>query len=54
MELNRFGEVDMTIPIDRLNDFLDREVDDPKLTQWGFGAAEGSDPAAEEESPSGK
>jgi len=31
VELNRFGEVDMTIPIDRLNIFLDREVDDPKL-----------------------
>ena len=36
VELNRFGEVDMTISIDELNDFLDREVDDPKLKQWGF------------------
>ena len=43
VELNSFGEVDMTIPIDRLNDFLDREVDDPKLTQWGFGASEASE-----------
>ena len=34
VRLNAFGEVDMTIPIDRLNDFLDREVDDPKLRQW--------------------
>ena len=37
MRLNAFGEVDMTIPIDRLNDFLDRTVDDPKLRQWGLG-----------------
>ncbi len=37
VELNHFGEVDMTISIDKLNDFLDREVDDPKLKQWGFG-----------------
>ena len=37
VELNRFGQVDMTISIDELNDFLDREVDDPKLIQWGFG-----------------
>ena len=49
VELNSFGEVDMTIPIDRLNDFLDREVNDPKLTQWGLGgddepAATGSTP----------
>lgn len=36
VELNRFGEVDMTISIDELNDFLDREVDDPKLNQWGL------------------
>ena len=35
VRLNAFGEVDMTIPMDRLNDFLDREVDDPKLRQWG-------------------
>lgn len=34
VELNSFGEVDMTITIDRLNAFLDREVDDPKLRQW--------------------
>ena len=47
VELNSFGEVDMTIPIDRLNDFLDREVDDPKLTQWGFGGGDGSDPGGE-------
>jgi len=33
-----FGQVDMTISTDELNDFLDREVDDPKLKQWGFGA----------------
>ncbi len=26
----------MTISIDRLNDFLDREVSDPKLRQWGL------------------
>lgn len=36
VRLNPFGEVDMTIPIDKLNDFLDREVDDPKLRQWGL------------------
>lgn len=36
VELNRFGEVDMTISIDELNKFLDREVDDPKLNQWGI------------------
>ena len=47
VELNSFGEVDMTIPIDRLNDFLDREVDDPKLTQWGFGDGERSGGDAE-------
>ena len=47
VELNSFGEVDMTIPIDRLNDFLDREVDDPKLTQWGFGGDNGSEPGGE-------
>lgn len=46
VELNSFGEVDMTIPIDRLNDFLDREVDDPKLTQWGFGDGERLDERA--------
>ena len=37
VRLNAFGEVDMTIPIDKLNDFLDRAVDDPKLRQWGMG-----------------
>ena len=36
VSLNRFGQVDMTISIDVLNDFLDREVADPKLVQWGF------------------
>lgn len=36
VQLNRFGEVDMTISVDELNNFLDREVDDPKLKQWGF------------------
>lgn len=36
VRLNPFGEVDMTLPIDKLNDFLDREVDDPKLRQWGL------------------
>ena len=36
VRLNSFGEVDMTISIDRLNEFLDREVDDPKLRQWGI------------------
>ncbi len=36
VELNRFGEVDMTISIEELNRFLDREVDDPKLRQWGI------------------
>ena len=36
VELNRFGEVDMTISIDELNKFLDREIDDPKLNQWGI------------------
>lgn len=36
VELNRFGQVDMTISIDRLNEFLDREVSDPKLQQWGL------------------
>lgn len=36
VRLNAFGEVDMTISIDELNDFLDREVDDPKLRQWEF------------------
>lgn len=41
VRLNPFGEVDMTIPIDRLNDFLDRKVDDPKLRQWN--SAEGED-----------
>jgi len=40
VELNRFGEVDMTISVDELNNFLDREVDDPKLKQWGFGEEE--------------
>lgn len=40
VELNRFGQVDMTISTDELNDFLDREVDDPKLKQWGFGEEE--------------
>ena len=40
VELNRFGEVDMTISVDELNTFLDREVDDPKLKQWGFGEEE--------------
>ena len=42
VRLNAFGEVDMTIPIDKLNDFLDRTVDDPKLRQWGLGEEEGS------------
>ena len=45
VRLNAFGEVDMTIPIDRLNDFLDREVDDPKLRQWG-GAGDGEEAPA--------
>ncbi len=36
VQLNRFGEVDMTISIDKLNEFLDREVSDPKLRQWGL------------------
>ena len=40
VELNRFGEVDMTISIDELNDFLDRRVDDPKLKQWGLDEGE--------------
>lgn len=40
VELNRFGQVDMTISVDELNNFLDREVDDPKLKQWGFGEEE--------------
>lgn len=40
VELNRFGEVDMTISVDELNNFLDKEVDDPKLKQWGFGSEE--------------
>lgn len=43
VRLNPFGEVDMTIPIDRLNDFLDREVDDPKLRQWGSGKPDEDD-----------
>ncbi len=30
----------MTISIDRLNDFLDREVADPKLMQWGLSEEE--------------
>ena len=41
VRLNPFGEVDMTLPIDELNDFLDREVDDPKLKQWGVGGGVG-------------
>ena len=40
VELNRFGEVDMTISIDELNNFLDREIDDPKLRQWGINLEE--------------
>ena len=32
--LNSYGHVEMTISIDELNNFLDREVDDPKLKQW--------------------
>ncbi len=36
VRLNHFGQVDMTISIDELNDFLDREVADPKLVQWGL------------------
>ena len=40
VELNRFGQVDMTISIDRLNEFLDREVADPKLRQWGLSEEE--------------
>ena len=53
VELNRFGEVDMTISIDKLNDFLDREVDDPKLTQWGFGDGQTDDQPDGEESDRG-
>lgn len=40
VELNRFGEVDMTISIEELNTFLDKNVDDPKLKQWGFSESE--------------
>lgn len=45
VELNSFGEVDMTIGIDELNDFLDKRVDDPKLRQWGLSEADEEDPS---------
>ena len=43
VRLNPFGQVDMTISIDRLNAFLDREVADPKLCQWGLSDDDGEE-----------
>lgn len=47
VEINEFGEISSNMPIDKLNKFLNREVDDKKLRDRDLEEMEPSDKSKE-------